>query len=427
MPDVAPIASTSGAAPSHTTSLGRNHLLALVSAIMALTALGIDMMLPAFDDIRAAFDLREGSADVGQVVTFFFFGLASAQVVYGPLADRFGRKPTLYLGMSIYVLGALGSALAPTFGWLLVSRFVWGVGAAGSRVVAIAVVRDRFEGQAMASAMSQVMAVFILVPVFAPVLGAGVIAVVPWRGVFWACVVGAALVAVWSVRLEETRAPDDGRPRSSSSVWSGLGEVVTTRITAWYTAASIFFQGVFTAYLASSEVIIGDVLDWGDRFPLVFGVVAVMFGLGAYANGRVVERIGIDRAVTTVFAVLLPMCLVLVALSVGSDGVPNRWAFMTVLGLVLASFMFLLPNLNAAAMTPMGHIAGTASAWTGAIRIALGAVAGSFVANEVVDTVTPLAVGATVMVFAAAACVAVARRGASASTDLDPATIPAST
>ena len=165
--------------------LSETHLLALVSAMMALTALAIDMMLPAFDEIREAFDLRQGSADTGQIVTVFFLGLALAQVVYGPLADRFGRKPTLYLGICIYVLGAVGSALAPTFELLLVSRFVWGVGAAGSRVVATAIVRDRFEGNAMAKAMSQVMAVFILVPILAPAIGAGVVEVLPWRGVSW--------------------------------------------------------------------------------------------------------------------------------------------------------------------------------------------------------------------------------------------------
>lgn len=390
--------------------LGETHLLALVSAIMALTALAIDMMLPAFDDIRVAFDLRDGSADTGRIVTVFFLGLALAQIVYGPLADRFGRKPTLYLGIAIYVLGAAGSALAPTFELLLVSRFVWGVGAAGSRVVAMAIVRDRFEGDAMAKAMSQVMAVFILVPILAPAIGAGVIAVLPWRGVFWTCVVFAAIITIWSLRLGETLDPADQRPLSVRATWSGFVEIVRIPVTSGYTLATVFLQAVFTAYLASSEVIIADIFGLGDRFPFVFGAVAVLFGVAALANGRLVERQGIDRVVNTVFAVLAPLCIVLVALAVAADGEPAFLLFMPVLGLVLASFMFLLPNLNSAAMTPVGHIAGTAAALTGAARIAIGALLGTLISNQVVDSVTPFAVGVAVMCAGSGLSVLMVRR-----------------
>jgi DHA1 family bicyclomycin/chloramphenicol resistance-like MFS transporter len=390
--------------------LSETHLLALISAIMALTALAIDMMLPAFDEIREAFDLRDGSADTGQIVTVFFLGLALAQVVYGPLADRFGRKPTLYLGICIYVLGAVGSALAPTFELLLVSRFVWGVGAAGSRVVATAIVRDRFEGNAMAKAMSQVMAVFILVPILAPAIGAGVVAVLPWRGVFWMCVVFAAVITVWSFRLDETLNPADRRPLSLRTTWRGFAEVVRTPVTAGNTLATVFLQGVFTAYLASSEVIIADIFGFGDQFPFVFGAIAVLFGVAALANGRLVEQQGIDRVVSTVFAVLAPLCVVLVALSVANDGEPPFLLFMPVLGLILASFMFLLPNLNSAAMIPVGHIAGTASALTGAVRIAGGALLGMLISNQVVDSVTPFALGVAAMCACAGASVFVLRR-----------------
>ena len=161
--------------------IGDRELLVMISAIMALMAVGIDMLLPAFDDMRESFGLDESSTQISQVVTVYFVGLAVAQLVWGPLADRYVRKPILYAGIAIYVLGAVGSALAPSLSWLLVCRFVWGIGAAGSRVVATAIIRDRFSGTRMAEAMSQVMAVFVLVPVFAPALGAGIIAVLPWR------------------------------------------------------------------------------------------------------------------------------------------------------------------------------------------------------------------------------------------------------
>ena len=275
MPTAPSVASSGTSSEGEEFPLSRRHLLTMISAIMALTAVAIDLMLPALDEIRDAFDLRDGSADTGRIVTYFFFGLAVAQAFYGPLADRFGRKPVLYLGITIYVVGAVGSALAPTFGFLLASRFVWGVGAAGSRVVATAIIRDRFEGAAMARAMSQIMAVFILVPVFAPTLGAGIVAVLPWRAAFWFCVVWAVAIAIWTMRLPETLDPTQHRSLSLSSTGRGFIEVARTPVTAGYTMATVFLQGVFTVYLATSEAVISDIFDRRDQFPLIFGVVAL--------------------------------------------------------------------------------------------------------------------------------------------------------
>ena len=389
-------------------ALGRRHLLTMISAIMALTAVAIDLMLPAFDEIREAFDLRDGSADTGRVVTYFFFGLAAAQMVWGPLADRFGRKPVLYGGIAVYLAGAIGSAVAPTFGFLLASRFVWGVGAAGSRVVAIAIVRDRFQGSAMAQAMSQVMAVFVLVPVFAPTVGAGIIAVLPWQAAFWFCAIWAASIAVWSLRLPETLGVEKRRPLRLGSTARGFVEVATTPVTAGYTLASVFLQGVFTVYLSSSETIISEIFDRRAQFPIVFGGVAVLFGIGALVNGRVVDRVGIDRVVTTTLVVMVPLNVLLVIETLGA-GEPEFWIFMPTIGLILSGFMFLLPNLNSAAMDPVGHLAGTASSITGAVRIAAGAVIGTFISNRIIDSVRPFAIGVAVLCAAAAACVIAVR------------------
>ena len=127
---------------THNFTLGRRELLSLIAALMALMALGIDILLPAFDDIRVAYGLSEDSSAPGQLITVYFIGLAIAQLFFGPMSDWFGRKPVIYAGISIYVVGSLGSALAPNFVTLLIFRFIWGVGAAGTRVVAVAVIRD---------------------------------------------------------------------------------------------------------------------------------------------------------------------------------------------------------------------------------------------------------------------------------------------
>ena len=402
--------------------IGRGELLTLVSAVMALMAMGIDLMLPAFDDIREAYDLGDGSNEVGLVVTVYFLGLSVAQLVFGPFADRYGRKPVLVVSVVIFMLGALGSALAPTFALLLVSRFVWGVGGAGARVIAMAIVRDRFEGNAMAKAMSQVMAVFVLVPVIAPAFGAGLIAVFPWRSVFWFCVLWGAAIGLWSNwRLDETLAPAHVQPLSVKSSWISYRRVATTPITAGYTLASIFLQAIMTIYLATIELIVGEIYDRDALFPLVFGIVAAGFGVGALINGRFVERFGMDRMVTMAFIVGLPMTVVFLVVTVLGSGRPSFWLLVALMVPTLGVLIFLMPNLNTAAMMPVGDIAGAASAFIGGVRIAVGSVIAIAVTPLISDSVTPFAISILVLNVLCAVTVRRVRERARLRAPLEPA------
>lgn len=368
---------------------------------MALTAMGIDLLLPAFDDIRSAFDIPEDSNQVSQVITVFFLGLALAQLVWGPLADRFGRKRILYASIAVYAIGSAMSGLAPSFGWLLFGRFVWGVGAAGARVVAVAIIRDSFEGSKMAQAMSQIMAVFVLVPVFAPSFGAVLIELFTWTSLFWFCVIWSLSIAVWSLRLDETLRPADRRDLEVSSIVAGFKVVIGNRITLGYTICTMFLQAVFSSYLGSSERIISDIFGRGDQFPVIFGAVAVLFGLGALINGQVVGRFGMYKLIRVMLRVALGLSLVLLAVALMADGRPSFWLYMPILGVLLASFMFLMPNLNTAALEPMGAVAGTATSFTGAVRIAGGALLGAVVDAQLDDSVVPFSIAAVVFLILA--------------------------
>ncbi len=392
-------------------AMGPRELLLMISAIMALMALAIDLLLPAFDEIREAFGLDPDSTQVSQVITVFFLGLAVAQLVWGPLADRYGRKAILYAGIAVYVAGAIGSALAPSLNWLLIARFIWGVGAAGARVVATAIIRDSFEGTRMAKAMSQIMAVFVMAPVFAPSIGAGLIVLFSWRSLFWFCVIWAVLIALWSLRLPETLEPESRRPLEFRSITAGFGDVLHHRLTAGYTLSSLFLQAVFTAYLGSSERLISGVFGRGAQFPLIFGAVAILFAVGAVINGQIVGIFGMERLIHVMLGGVLTVSMLLVALSVVSDGEPNFWLFMPLLGVLLAMFMFIMPNLNTAALEPMGHVAGTASSLTGAARVAGGAILGAVVDSQVSDKTTPFAIAIVIFTVGAIASVVWAERG----------------
>jgi len=384
-------------------------MLAILSAVMALMAMAIDLMLTGFDEMREAFGLDSSSNEVANVITVFFIGLAVAQLFFGPITDRFGRKSVLYVSVVIYVVGAVGSALAPTLGWLLVARFVWGIGAAGARVVATAVVRDHFEGVQMAKAMSQIMAVFIMIPVVAPTLGAAIIAIAPWRTVFWACAVWALMMATWSLRLPESLPVESRRRLDRRDITSAYVEFVRTRRTIWFSVASVFLRACFTMYLASSELIVSEIYNRREQFPFIFGITALGFAVAAGLNGRAVGVFGVQKVIWAVLGVLIAGSAVLTVVVTVVD-TPSFWFFMPGIGLMLMLFMFLMPNMSAEALQPVPHIAGTASALSGACRMAGGALLGGLVAARIDTSVTPFAVALLVFALAAAACTAIAVR-----------------
>jgi MFS transporter, DHA1 family, multidrug resistance protein len=373
---------------------GRVELTTLLALSMSLAALGIDLLLPAFGAIRSDLGLPADSTAVTGLITMYFLGLAGGQLIYGPLADRFGRRPTLFLGYGIYAIGALAGAIAPSLEILLASRLVWGLGAAGPRVVTLAIVRDKFEGERMSRAMSFIMAVFILVPVLSPSVGALLLLVVSWRALFVACVVAAAAMAVWAARrLPETLRPEHRRPLQFSHLREGGWHVVTHRQTIGYTLAMTALYGAFASYLASSEAIFAQVFDAERAFPVLFAVLAGVMGVGMLANAWFVERVGTRRLSHSVMVVYLGATAVLLVTSIAYRGVPPLWAFMIIASAIFGGWALLIPNFNTVAMHPMAPIAGTASSLIGAVQVAGGAIMGAALDRLFDGTILPLSVG----------------------------------
>lgn len=391
--------------------LGHRELTVLLAMTIALTALGIDLMLPMFPAIRADLGLPEGSPAVAGLVTAYFLGLAAGQLLYGPLADRYGRKAALNLGFGIYAIGALGAVLAPNLELLLVARAVWGFGAAGGRVITLAVVRDIYEGERMARAMSTIMAVFILVPVVAPTFGAAIGGLVGWRWLFALCLLAVLGVALWARRLPETLADEYRMELRAERLVRAAKVVVTDRTTVGYSVAMIALFGAFTSWLGSAELIIGETFDAASAFPLVFGGLAASMGLAAFTNGRVVERTGLRPMAHRVLGIYLVATAALLGVSIASGGTPPLWLFLLTLAPVLCTHALLIPNCNTIAMQPMAPIAGTASAVIGASQIAGGALLGAFIDQLFDGTVLPLATGFLVLGLVAAGSITWAERG----------------
>lgn len=377
----------------------------MVALCMAMAAMSIDLLLPAFPEMRRTFGLAEGATDISKVITGFLVGLGLGQLVYGPLSDRFGRKPVLYAGIVVYVIGAFASTLADSLPAFVACRFLWGFGAACPRSLAIAIVRDTFEGDRMARAMSNVMATFIVVPIVAPSIGAALLGIGSWHLTLWVPIGVALVLVVWTaLRLPETLPPERRRSVSPRALAGAAGLVFRNRATMGFCLASTFLFGIMTAYVGSTQVIVDEVFGVGDRFPVIFGLLAIGLAVGSLLSARLVVRVGLTRLVRIGAIYAVTTTAMLAGIGLASGGRPPLWLFLLASAVMLPSVTALVPNTNTAAMAPMAHVAGMAAAIIGTISTVGGAVLGRIVDAAYDGTVRPFTLGA--LTFAVLACAA---------------------
>jgi DHA1 family bicyclomycin/chloramphenicol resistance-like MFS transporter len=383
-----------------------------MAASMAMGAISIDLMLPAFPEIREAFDLPANSVETGGIITVFFFGLAAAQLVYGPLADRFGRKPVMYAGLAVFVIGTIGAATATTLDGMLVFRFVSGVGAAGSRVISLSIIRDVYEGDQMARVMSFISAVFIFVPVVAPGAGSLLLHVVDWRTLFWATAALAVVVGIWFARIPETLDSAYQIERLEvRSIVRAARIVVGDRQAVGYTLGMTLVFGALVSYLASSELVWRDVYDRGDQFPVIFGGLAAVIGLTILANGLMVNRVGSRRIAHLALFAYVAAAGAAFAVALAAGGTPDFWIFVVLLGAALGAHGLFIPNARAIAILDLGEVAGTASSMIGSFSVLGAAIIGTVIDQAFDGTVNPMIFGFFVGSLGALLIVVTTERG----------------
>ena len=379
---------------------GRAEFVAMMALLMSMVALSIDTVLPALPVMGR--DL--GVADVTDnqlIVTVLFFGLGIGQLIYGPLSDSIGRKPAIYVGAGIFFTGCLTALFAPDLETMLVGRALQGLGAASARIVTIAVVRDRTAGRGMARIMSFIMAVFILVPILAPMVGQAILFAGEWHLIFIFFIVLVSGATTWfGVRQPETL-PRERRSRFSiTNIARGFRTAASNRVTLGYTIATGFTFGPFLAYLSSAQQIFQNQYDTGDAFALYFAGGAAALGVASFLNGRIVMRYGMRRLVRIAqsASVATSFGLVLVCLAMGTE--PNLFWLMAYFVVIFFTFGMVFGNLNALAMEPMGAIAGIASAFVGFVPTTLavpqGILIGSFLNGDVVPLIAGFGVCTTI-------------------------------
>lgn len=369
-------------------------------------------MLPAFDEIEADYGLTPDDLPVSLTITVFFAALGVGTLVWGPFADRFGRKPVMYVSLAGVVIGAVLSSFAPTFEVFLIGRVLWGIAAAGPRTVVLAITRDSYDGDDMARIMSLSLAVFLIVPILAPALGEVLLLFGSWRLTTLSAALLALVGGVWFTRIDETLEPTNALPLEFGRIGAAARAVVTTRSTMLFTLASVMTYGSFFPWLSSSPALIGDVYGRPEQFALIFGANALLMAIAIVVVERLVRRFSTFPVILAQIAWLLTASVLYVAVSIRSDGLPNFWIWFVMLSMLTAVNSSSSPLLQSLAMQPMGAIAGTAASVIGALVFIGGAFLGWLIDRSIDESVTPLGVG--YLVYGAVIAIAVFAARASA-------------
>ncbi|WP_221076395.1 multidrug effflux MFS transporter [Agarivorans aestuarii] len=365
----------------------------LLAGMMSLVALSVDAMLPALVAIAEDFELAN-PAHSQWTITSLFIGLSIGQLVYGPWSDAVGRKPPIYVGYLLFIVGSIICVLSSSFAWLIAGRVLQGMGAAAPRIITMALVRDKLKGAEMARIMSVVFSVFIVVPILAPAVGQVILGLAHWRWIFGMLLLMAIATGLGFWRgQEETLTLDKRRPLTLQSFVEGLKYLLQKRSALVYTIVSGFIFGAFMGYLNSAPLLFIQLYNQADNFALLFALAAIAVGVASLVNGRFVLKLGMRLMIKAALWGLLALTSVFCLLLIASSGVPPLWWLMAYLIPAFFCIGILFGNLNSLAMEPLGAIAGMGSAFVASISTLVAIPIGSLIGLSFKQTCYPVVIG----------------------------------
>jgi MFS transporter, DHA1 family, multidrug resistance protein len=389
--------------------MGFAEFVVLIASIMALNPLAMDMMLPALPNIASAFHILAANRPQ-EVLSTFLIGFGVGQFVMGPLSDRFGRRPVMLGGMTLYCLASVFAIAAPSFETLLLARALQGLGTSATRVIATSIVRDCYAGRRMASVMSLAMMVFVAVPVIAPSFGQAVMLLTQWRGIFIVLMLYGLLALIWSaLRMPETLPIAERKSLAMREVLGAFRQTVANRQTLGYSLAAGGVMGTIFAFVFSSQQIFTEVYRLGHYFPLAFAAIASGVALAGFLNAKFVGRIGM-RAISHGALVGFVAVAGIMFVAEKTHMLPLP-LFLALAALMMFAFGLMIANFTALAMEPQGHIAGTASSLYGSITTLLGIGVGARIGQDYDGTLLPFATGFFLCTLATLAVVLVVEKG----------------
>ncbi|MEZ5710949.1 MAG: multidrug effflux MFS transporter [Blastomonas sp.] len=389
--------------------IGRREFVIMMASLMALNALAIDAMLPAFPAIGEALGVEDHNRRQF-LISIYLLGMGLGSLVYGPLADRFGRRPILLIAIASYILFSIASMVAPSFDFLLTMRLFQGLVAAALGVLVVSIIRDIYAGDRMARLMSIIFLVFMAVPVLAPTIGQIMLVTGGWRSIFGLFAVMAALVGLWVWhRLPETLEPERSIPISPASIVTIWSQVIFNRTGFFYVVAAGTVMGAMFGFLNSSQQIFADVFDAADIFPYAFACVAGTMALSSWFNSTIVERFGARRVSHAALCVFLLLSLLQIAATrLEPEPMP---LFLTLLAANMGVVGFIGANFGSIAMEPFFDMAGAASSFQSFVRTVMAALIGAAIGQRFDGSTLPLTEGFLASGLMALALILIAEKG----------------
>ena len=381
----------------------------MMAAIIALNALAIDAMLPAFPRMVNGLGISDPN-DVQYVIGIYLLANGIGSLFHGPLSDRFGRRPILIGAIVGYILSAFACRFATSFDMLMVTRIAQGLCGAALSVLVTSIIRDQFEGDAMAKRMSTIFLIFMAVPIIAPLVGSAILVFAGWRSIFDMMAFLAIAMLIWvGLRLPETLHPDAATPIQFGALTRAWRMVVTHRTANSYLIAGGIAHGALFGYLNSSQQIFDKGFGVPEFFPFGFAIVAIGIACANFTNARIVERFGARRLSQSALVgfILLGLLQLLAAWFV-PQSLP---LFLILITLNMAMIGFVGSNFSSIAMQPFGAVAGSASSFQSFVRTIMSALIGAWIGQQFTGSVVPMASGFLLCGLAALALVAFGERG----------------
>lgn len=354
--------------------MSRPEFIALIAMMFATIAFSIDAMLPALPEIGR--ELSPDDVNRAQLIlTSFVLGIGIGTFFTGPLSDAFGRKPVIFAGSALYIAASAVAWASTSLEVVLAARVIQGIGAAAPRIVSLAVMRDLYSGRIMARMMSIAMMIFTIFPAFAPLMGAGIIALIGWRGIFLAFILFSLICIIWmGLRLPESLPRENRRPFRGALMWEAVREMFAHPTVRLSIFVQVLCMGMLFTMLTMVQPVYDVIFGRAESFPLWFGLVALVSGSASLLNAALVVRVGMRRMVTWSLGVQIGLSGAMLAAG-GAGFALDTYFAIFVFWQACVFFMAgtTLGNLNAIAMEPMGHIAGMAASVIGAVATVMAA------------------------------------------------------
>ncbi len=369
----------------------RNEFVILIASVMMIVAFAIDSMLPALPAIGNSLGVSNEN-DRQLVVSIFLLGFGVAQLFVGTFSDRYGRRGIILSALIAFAVTSLLASLAQSYELLLVARFTQGIACAGARVVVTSIVRDRYEGRAMAQIMSLASMIFMAAPILAPLMGQIVLTFGPWRWIFGVLAIIAVLIWGWVLfRLPETLMPQNRTPISIANIRASARTVIFDRLSLGYSLAMAAISCGLFSFLLSVQQIFDHVFKRADFLPTGFAIMAAAMATASLLNATIVKRYGM-RLIghsALIFFTFMAGVHVVVAIS----GYETLVTFITLQAIMMMGFSLVAGNFSAMAMENMGGVAGVASSLQGSLANIVGAVVGTLLGQTFNGTTVPLYLG----------------------------------